>query len=100
MKAFVSDCVAKPMTASALWRLSRGIASVGHPRPDLCVDDAPLFVDAFGGVVVRSYLTAEPEDRELLRAYNAICDGRYRKADPAWKFFWKSRVPVLPLLFR
>ncbi len=87
----VSGCLVKPSLGKAPWvtvlRLRKGATA----NPDLCVDDAPIYVKAFGGVVVRSYKDADPEDRELLTAYNAIAHGSWQKAH-LWRFFLRTTV--------
>ncbi|GBD11149.1 hypothetical protein HRbin23_00801 [bacterium HR23] len=45
------------------------------PRfPDLVVDDYPEIVSALGGIVVRPYFWPNPNDREMERVYQIICD--------------------------
>ena len=40
--------------------------------PDVCVDDAPEVVEAFGGIVVSPYGQANPQDEEMERVYRTL----------------------------
>ena len=93
----VDDCFIKPMPLAVFWP---GHKAGGTPKdkPDLCVDDAPAYVESFGGVLVTSYIGPSPEDRELLRALDLIVQGTYQQPRP-WRALLRATfAPVLPLL--
>ena len=68
LEGFVADCFFKPM-----YNFSEAIARAGLPVvPDLCVDDTPEVVTAFGGIIVTPYGLPDPSDREMERVYQEL----------------------------
>ena len=91
LREMISNCFMKPSSVMGLWAMARERATSPLPKPDLCVDDAPAYVEMFGGVVVKPYTTPDEEDRELLIAYDLISQGLHRRAQPL-RSFWKSTL--------
>jgi hypothetical protein len=67
LEAYVTDCYRKPLFDYRQQWLRTGI----DVHPDFCVDDYPDIVEAFGGVLVKPYISARP-DADLERVYQAI----------------------------
>ena len=67
LAAYVADCFRKPVFDYRQQWLRRGLGV----QPDFCVDDYPEIVQAFGGVLVKPYLSARA-DADLERVYQAI----------------------------
>ena|ERR1051325_9014546 len=70
LEAYVTDCYQKPLFDYREQWKRRGI----DVQPDFCVDDYPDIVEAFGGILVKPYSRARPEDVDLQRVYAAIRD--------------------------
>ena len=67
LESYVTDCFQKPrFDYLEQWRRS-GI----QVQPDFIVDDYPEIVEAFGGVLIKPYIRAQP-DNDLERVYAAI----------------------------
>jgi hypothetical protein len=67
LATYVTDCFQKPrFDYIAQWQ--RRAAGV---QPDFIVDDYPEIVDAFGGILIKPYSQAKP-DNDLERVYLAI----------------------------
>ena len=68
LRAFVEDCFFKP-----LYNFKEAIVRARLPvAPDLCIDDAPEVVEAFGGIVVTPYGQPNPADREMGWVYQQL----------------------------
>ncbi len=68
---WVRDCFEKPVRNHEEERVRLGIPL----RPDFVVDDTPGVVSAFGGFVIPPFSPwNNPEDTEMLRAYEAITE--------------------------
>jgi hypothetical protein len=67
LTAYVTDCFRKPVFDYRQQWLRWG----SDVQPDFCVDDYPDIVEAFGGVLVKPYLSARA-DADLERVYQAI----------------------------
>jgi hypothetical protein len=69
LEHLVRDCFEKPVENHEQERVRLGVPF----RPDYVVDDTPSVVTAFGGFVIRPFSPwKEPDDREMLRVYEAI----------------------------
>ena len=67
LEAYVTDCFQKPRwDYLAQWQRS-GV----EVQPDFIVDDYPEIVEAFGGIMIKPYIRAQP-DADLERVYAAI----------------------------
>jgi hypothetical protein len=65
---FVTDCFHKPIVdPHAAW-----VATGFDVHPDFVIDDYPGIVEAFGGMLIRSYPLDAPSDTEMRRVYDVI----------------------------
>jgi hypothetical protein len=64
---FVTDCFRKPLVNPREVWLQMGMPVL----PDFVVDDYPGIVEAFGGVLIRPYPVAAPDD-DMKRVYAVI----------------------------
>jgi hypothetical protein len=67
LAVYVTDCFRKPLFDYRQQWLRTG----SEVQPDFCVDDYPEIVEAFGGVLVKPYVSARA-DADLERVYQAI----------------------------
>ncbi len=68
LRQYVTDCFMKPV-----YDYRNGLRRLRIPvEPDFCIDDHSELVAALGGEAIKPYYWAEPDDREMLRIYDAI----------------------------
>ena len=68
LKPFIQTCYVKPLSNYRDLLSACGVPFV----PDLCIDDYPGVVDAFGGTLVKPHYAPDHNDREMLRVYDEI----------------------------
>lgn len=68
LRPLIETCFVKPLEN---YHASLPALGVTTP-PDFVVDDHPAIVEAFGGVMVTPYYFTNPDDKEMLRVYEAI----------------------------
>lgn len=82
LDGFVRGVFAKPLHSHHDLITRLGITV----QPDFVVDDYPEVVEAFGGVVVRPYLSSADGDSEMDRVYRVVasCARDGRSPDPSF----------------
>ena len=74
LEGFIETCYLKPLSNYRDALIELGV----DVMPDFAVDDHAGVIMAFGGVVVRPYYTPKPDDKEMLRVFEALTV--YKKA--------------------